>query len=164
MLYVDLRRIARSQVRRLPKGATLQATSLVHEAFLRLDADDEARWSGRNHFLAAAARAMRRIVVEHARRRLAIKRGGQVDHSDNLDELPIELGAPVEDLLALDHALDELEKHDSRQALIVMLRYFVGLPDADIANAIDASERTVRRDWQLAKLFLARRIVGADET
>lgn len=162
LLYRDLRRIAGAQLRRLPKGATLQATALVHEAYLRLANDDASAWSGRNHFLGAAARAMRRIVVEHARRRSTQKRGGDARRDGDLESVPIELGAPVEDLLALDEALDTLEKMNARQAMIVMLRYFVGLPDPDIAEVVGVSPRTVRRDWHIARLRLAQLIAGED--
>ena len=158
LLYHDLRRIARSHVRRLRSGATLQATALIHEAYLRLG--DSAAWSGRGGFLAAAGQAMRRIVVEHARRKSAQKRGGGAPHGEPLETVPVELGVGVDDLLALDEALDRLEQRDPRQATIVTLRFFVGLGDAEIAEAVGISERTVRRDWNLARLFLARQFDG----
>lgn len=162
LLYKDLRRIARSQLGRVAPGGTLQATALVHEAFLRLRRSDDAGWGGRDHFLGAAARAMRRIVVEHARAKLAIKRGSGMRVDESLDQFEIELGAPTEDLLALDEALDELERRHPRQARTVMLRYFAGLEEAVIADVLEVSVRTVRRDWKLAKVFIARRLLAGD--
>ncbi len=156
-LYDELRRMARAQLRRVPPGDTLRATVLVHEAYLRLVGGGDPDFAGRAHFFGAAARAMRRIVVEHARRKLARKRGGDLTRQE-FDEVAIELGAPIEDLLALDEALDQLEHTHPRCAKTVMLRYFGGLTEVEAADALGVDERTVRRHWAQAKLFLARAI------
>lgn len=154
IVYRELRQLAASRLRGERGGHTLQATALVHEAWLRL-ADQRADWQNREHFFAIAARAMRRILVDHARRRAAAKRGdgaGQVPVDDVAHLLP----APMPDgrLLALDEALDRLAALDARQAQVVELRYFAGLSVDDTAALLDLSPTTVKRDWATARAWL----------
>jgi RNA polymerase sigma factor (TIGR02999 family) len=145
-LYGELRRLARARMARLPVGNTLQPTALVHEAYLRL-AKGSSRWSGRAHFFGAAAQAMRQILVEQARRKSAVKHGGGQDRLD-VDDVDIAVEVPVDDLLALDRALERLKADDPRKAEIVLLRYFAGLEREEIADLLGVSVRTVDRDWR----------------
>lgn len=158
LVYEELRRLAQARLTRERPGQTLQATALVHEAFVRLVQADAAQpWRTRGHFFAAAARAMRRILVEHARRRQRIRHGG---HLQRLDADVVEVAAPEirEDLLALDAALDRLAESDPAAAELVQLRYFAGLSMADIAAAMDISTRTADRLWVFAKAWLHREL------
>jgi RNA polymerase sigma factor (TIGR02999 family) len=139
---------------------TLQATALVHEAYLRLVGDAGARWDSRGHFFAAAAEAMRRILIEHARRKQALKHGGGHERMELDDEL-LPIAAPCNDeaeLLALDEALDELERHDAQAAGLVKLRFFAGFSHQEAADALDISRRAADRLWVLAKAWLYQRI------
>jgi RNA polymerase sigma factor (TIGR02999 family) len=157
LVYDELRRLAASALRHERPDHTLQPTALVHEAYLRLADEPTGRWENRSHFLAVAARAMRRILVDHARRHNAAKRGsGAVClHLDDLEHAaPSE--ADAVDLVALDDALGRLSELDPRQARIVELRFFGGLSVEETAAIIDASPRTVRRDWQFARAWLKR--------
>lgn len=170
IVYEELRQLAHSHLGREPGGGagqSLQATELVHEAYLRLlgrDPGDDDRWDGRGHFFAAAARAMRRILVDRARARAALKRGGdlgRVDLDAAADELggatPIESGRPV-DLLSLDRAIQRLEQREPRQAEVVLLRYFAGLTIEQTAAALSVSIATVKTDWAYARAWLRRAI------
>jgi RNA polymerase sigma factor (TIGR02999 family) len=142
LVYDELRRLARQRLAREQPGQTLQATGLVHEAFLRLvDGESARRWDTRGHFFAAAAEAMRRILVDNARRKAAEKRGGRRERQD-LDEVEIAAPAPVVDLLALDEALAKLEAHDPAKARLVKLRYFAGLSEEEAAKALGVSRAT----------------------
>ncbi len=156
LVYEELRALARSRLAATPgRGAdnTLQPTALVHEAYLRLVKTDDPSWNSRGHFFAAAAQAMRQILVDQARRKAAIKHGGGVRHVDAAaEELPIQ--EPAEDLIALDGALAQLEKVDERKARVVMLRYFAGLTAEQTALAMGISEPTVHREWKLARALL----------
>ncbi len=155
VVYDELRRLARAYVRR-ERARSVQATELVHEAYLRL-AGDRPRWRGRTHFLAIAAISMRRVLVERARARGAAKRGGdrvQVTLDDALVAGP---GAAV-DLLAVDEALSTLAALDARQARIVELRFFGGLTVEETAEATGVSPATVKRDWTLARAWLQREL------
>lgn len=159
VVYDELRRLARSYVRR-ERAQSVQATELVHEAYLRLAGGRPQRWQGRTHFLAIAAIGMRRLLVERARARGAEKRGGgrvQVTLDDALVAGP---GAAV-DLLAVDEALSALAALDARQARIVELRFFGGLTVEETAEATGVSPATVKRDWTLARAWLKREL-GAD--
>ena len=159
VVYDELRRLARSYVRR-ERAQSVQATELVHEAYLRLAGGRPQRWRGRTHFLAIAAIGMRRLLVERARARGAEKRGGgrvQVTLDDALVAGP---GAAV-DLLAVDEALSALAALDARQARIVELRFFGGLTVEETAEATGVSPATVKRDWTLARAWLKREL-GAD--
>ena len=158
-VYHELRVLARSRMQREKAGQTLQATALVHEAWLRLDAQGQGgnQWQDRRHFFGAAARAMRQILVERYRRVNRIKRGGE--HQERIDEPDFDaIQSPGRteslDLVALDDALNQLAKRDPRMAEIVQLRYFAGLSVDETADAMGISPRTVKREWSVAKGFL----------
>jgi RNA polymerase sigma factor (TIGR02999 family) len=153
LVYSELRELAQARMAKTPPGNTLQPTALVHEAYLRLVGKDEPGWHSRGHFFAAAAQAMRQILVEQTRRKRSAKRGGGrkrvgAERADAVIE------PPSEDLLALDEALTRLEKADPRKAKVVMLRYFAGLTAEETAAALDISVRTAEREWRFARTFL----------
>ena len=152
-LYRELHGMARRQLGP-NQGQTLDATGLVHEAYLRLVGRSEAEFEDRAHFFAYAASAMRSVVIDYARQRLAAKRGGDLHR---VTDLPEDLGGGLrldEDMLGLDVALDRLGAVDRRLAQVVEMRYFAGLSETEIAGLLKRSERSVRRDWQKARLFL----------
>lgn len=152
-LYSELHQMARRQLAG-QHGQTLDATALVHEAYLKLIGRREAKFEDRAHFFAYAASAMRSVVVDHARQRLAQKRGGDLHRVTDLPE-DLEGGLRVdEDTLALDSALTQLADVDARLARVVELRYFAGLSELEIAALLQRSERSIRRDWQKARLYL----------
>lgn len=153
LVYSQLRTLAARYLRNERDGHTLQPTALVHEAFLKLVDQRTATWQNRAHFLGVAAQAMRRIVVDHARRRGAQKRGG--GNLVTLDEQLAPAGRPL-DLVRVDEALEELRRLDERQARVVELRYFGGLSIEETAEVIGISVATVKRDWVLAKAWLFR--------
>ena len=156
LVYDELRRLAASKLAQEPSGKTLQPTALVHEAFVRLvDVQTQPKWETRGHFFAAAAEAMRRILVESARRKKRLKRGGDRQR-ELLDEAA--LAAPVEDeqLLELDAALEKFQAANSRAAELVKLRYFAGLTNEQAAEALGISSATADRDWTYAKAWLLR--------
>jgi RNA polymerase sigma factor (TIGR02999 family) len=157
LVYDELRRLAAAQLAREKPGQTLDATALVHEAYLRLVDNDPAQpWNSRGHFFAAAAAAMRRILVDNARRKRSLKRGGDRARLD-CDELPL-AAEPREDLLALDAALDKLATTDRVAADLVQLRYFAGLTLPEAAEALAISPRTAGRLWAFARAWLRREI------
>jgi RNA polymerase sigma factor (TIGR02999 family) len=159
LLYQELRRLAASMLAQERPGQTLQATALVHEAWLRVQGDTSQRWESRRHFFAAAAEAMRRILIDNARRKQAARHGGGLHRTEREpDDLPIAAGAPDEELLAVHEALDALAAHEPRKAELVKLRYFVGLTLEETAAVLDLSERTVKRDWAYARAWLYREI------
>jgi RNA polymerase sigma factor (TIGR02999 family) len=161
LVYDELRRLARARMGYERAGQTLQATALVHEAYLRLVHNQSAHdWQNRRHFFAAAAEAMRRILIEKARRRDRLRHGGGRDRVE-LDEADLAIEEPHEDLLALDEALQELERTDPRKAELVKLRYFAGLDEAEAAAALGISRPTASRWWTFAKAWLFDRI-GTD--
>lgn len=152
-LYQELHTMARRQLAG-QHGQTLDATALVHEAYLKLIGRREAKFDDRAHFFAYAASAMRSVVVDYARQRLAQKRGGDLHRVTDLPE-EIEGGLRLdEDMLGLDTALTQLSAVDERLAQVVELRYFAGLSELEIAALLKRSERSIRRDWQKAKMFL----------
>ena len=162
VLYQELRRIAYGYMRREREDHTLQTSALINEAYLRLVGAQIIECEGRIHFLALAARTMRRILVEHARSRAYLKRGGGM--------LPISLGEGVvigqdrdPELLALDDALTDLAQFDARKAQIVEMRFFAGLSVEETANALKVSPQTVLRDWKLSKLWLSRQMTPAQK-
>jgi len=157
LVYDELRRLAQWQMSREKPGQTLQATALVHEAWLRLVGDGNDRWEGRRHFFAAAAEAMRRILIDSARRKQSVRHGGGMQRME-LGELQVAAGAPDEELLAVDEALNAFAAHDPRKAELVKLRYFVGLTLEEAANTLGLSERTAKRDWAYARAWLYREI------
>jgi RNA polymerase sigma factor (TIGR02999 family) len=157
LVYDELRQLARAQMARLPPGQTLQPTALVHEAYLRLLGKEELHLESRRHFFFVAARAMRDILVEQARRKAGPKRGGG-RRRVGLDENVAAVEPPVDNVLALHEALTELEKHDPLKAQIVQLRYFAGMTVPETAQVLGKSERTLHRDWRFIKAWLENRI------
>ena len=161
LVYEELRRLAAARLAREKPGQTLQATALVHDAYIRLVDSEKARhWNSRGHFFSAAAEAMRRILVESARHKARVKQGGDVQRLD------IELGellAPEtsDDLLALDEALDRLAENDSQAAELVKLRYFAGLTIPQAAEALGISPRKADMLWSFARAWLRREIEGS---
>ena len=160
LVYDELRRLAAQKLAGEQRGQTLQATALVHEAYLRLvGGDPEKPWDGRRHFFAAAAEAMRRILVENARRKRSLKRGGDRARQD-LDEADCAAPQPREDLEALDEALDRLAARDPRKAELVKLRYFAGCTIAEAAQLLGISTTTAERWWAYARAWLHQEIIG----
>lgn len=163
LVYDELRALAQSRMRNEPAGHTLQPTALVHEAYMRLIGDGNAKWENRGHFFGAAALAMRRILVERARRYKQPKHGGGRKRLD-IDQIDKTADhASDTDLIALDEVLKKLEEHDPRMAQIVMLRFFAGLSVEDTAAAMDISPRTVKREWAVAKAWLFQQMTGVEE-
>jgi RNA polymerase sigma factor (TIGR02999 family) len=161
LVYAELRRLAARKLAQEAPGQTLDATALVHEAYVRLvDTTNVQQWNSRGHFFAAAAEAMRRILVERARHKRSLKAGGAFRRQEMADlELPV--AGPNLDLLALDEALDNLERHDRRLAQVVKLRFFAGLTIAETAAALGISTSTAENDWSYARSWL-RLEVGGD--
>jgi RNA polymerase sigma factor (TIGR02999 family) len=158
LVYDELRRLAAHKLAHEQPGQTLQPTALVHEAYLRLVAAEQPQpWDGRRHFFAAAAQAMRRILIDRARRKGAVKRGGGTRRLD-LDDLALTSDERGDELLALDEALDELERHDAQAARLVQLRYFAGLSHQEAADALGIGRRAADRLWALARAWLYRQI------
>lgn len=161
LVYDELRKLAKHRMGQLPPGQTLQPTALVHEAYMRLVGTNEPSWDSRGHFFAAAAQAMRNILVDQARRRSRQKRGGGRDRVD-LDEVTPFIEPPSVDVLALDEALDRLRAQDKRKSEIVMLRYFAGLTVEETADVLNVSTNTVDRHWSYARAWLHREISKGD--
>lgn len=157
LVYEELRRLAGHKMAGEASGHTLQATALVHEVWLRLTGSNQQSWANRAHFFAAAAEAMRRILVEHARRKLSQKRGAGAGHEE-LNEAAIILTAPPDELLAVNEALDKLAAEDASAAELVKLRYFVGMTMDEAATAMGLAKRTAEGIWTYAKAWLAREI------
>lgn len=161
LVYDELRRLARQKLAGETPGQTLQATALVHEAYLRLVGKDNRGqdWNSRGHFFGAAAEAMRRILVENARRKKSLKRGGAFVRQD-LNEAQLVANEPQEDVLALDEALNKLAEEDPPKAQLVKLRYFAGLTMQEAADALGFSLATAERYWAYARAWLHRQIVS----
>jgi RNA polymerase sigma factor (TIGR02999 family) len=159
LVYEELRKLAAARLAHEKPGQTLQATALVHEAYLRLIGSEEEvhEWDGRRHFFAAAAEAMRRILVERARRQATLKHGGEFHRVDLDGQLFVDQDRATE-LVALDEALVALELHDSQAAQVVKLRYFAGLSHQDTAQAMNLSRRAADRLWALARAWLYQRL------
>jgi RNA polymerase sigma factor (TIGR02999 family) len=156
LVYDELRKLAAARMAREKPGHTLQATALVHEAYVRLvDVEKAQQWNSRGHFFGAAAEAMRRILVESARRKQSLMLGGDLARCE-LDDSEIAAPEMEHDLLALDEALERLSETDPQAAELVKLRYFSGLTVADAAEVLDVSTRTAERLWTYAKAFLLR--------
>lgn len=163
VVYDELRRIAASQMARERAGQTLQPTALVHEAYLRLIGAGEIRWNSRGHFFSAAAEAMRRILVDRARSKGRIKRGGgrlRIDVDQGLDALQALDASVDEELLEIDGALSRLQRHDPEIATIVKLRFFTGLTIEETAAALDISFANVRSGWHYARAWMHRELAG----
>ena len=155
LVQPELHRLAHHYMSQERAGHTLQTTALINEAYLRLADDSQPLWQNRNHFVAAAAQLMRRIMVDHARQRLSLKRGGGAVRV-TLDETALVTDSRSEELLALDEALETLAAQDPRKSQIVELRYFGGLTVEETADFLKLSLRTVEREWNMAKAWLYR--------
>jgi RNA polymerase sigma factor (TIGR02999 family) len=157
LVYEQLRHLAAARMTQQPPGHTLQATALVHEAWLRLTGSNETSWENRAHLFSAAAEAMRRILVENARRKARLKRwGGQQRH--DLEGLELADTTPDDKILLIDESLARLQAEDPATARIVMLKFFAGLTNQEVARALGVSERTIERDWAFARSWLYRAI------
>ena len=160
LVYEELRKLAAARLANENPGQTLTATALVHEAYVRLvDVEQDQRFNTRAHFFAAAAESMRRILIDNARRKRSRKRGGGLLRHD-LDDLEVALSEPVEDLLALDEALNKLQAADKSAAELVRLRFFAGLPIPEAAEMLGISPRSADRLWSYARAWLYREIQG----
>jgi RNA polymerase sigma factor (TIGR02999 family) len=158
VVYEELRKLAAHKMANEAPGHTLQPTALVHEAYLRLGGSGEARaWAGRTHFFATAAEAMRRILVESARRKKRLKHGGQMERVD-FDEFELPMPMPDDELLAMDEALDRLSTVDSRAAEMVKLCFFVGMTQEQAAKELGVSLATAERVWSFARAWLFREV------
>lgn len=157
LVYEELRRLARYKMAGESSGHTLQPTALVHEAWLRLVTPGEQSWQNRAHFFTAAAEAMRRILVDHARRKHSLKRGGGA-LKEELDESSIVLAAPADEILAVNDALEQLQSEDPQAAELVKLRYFIGLTMEEAAGSLGLSVRSTERIWTFARAWLSKQI------
>ena len=155
LIYEELRRLAQQQLRREPDGHTLSPTALVHEAYMRLLDYNRVEWAGRAHFMAVAATAMRRILVDHARGHRSLKRGGRLSRV-SLDAVELGTEERADLLLAIDEGLERLKAVEPRQAQVVECRFFGAMTEEETAAALDISLRTVKRDWARAKAWLHR--------
>jgi RNA polymerase sigma factor (TIGR02999 family) len=153
IVYEELRKVAAQRLARELPGQTLQATALVHEAWLRLNRSGSQGWEGQTHFFGAAAEAMRRILIENARRKHSLKGGGRLEKLD-LDQVDVAANADEETLLAVNAALEKLSLEDARAAEVVKLRFFVGMSNVEAAAALGISERSVKRCWTFARAWL----------
>lgn len=158
-VYDELRSLARAKMARERQGHTLQATALVHEAWMSLGENTQSNWENRRHFFGAAAEAMRRILVDHARKRQAEKRGsGAV--AVELSDSAIETDVPSDELLAVHEVLGELEEEDPQTAELVKMRYFIGLTMQEAADALGLKKRTAEGIWQFGRTWLSHRLRG----
>ncbi|WP_417851878.1 ECF-type sigma factor [Thalassoglobus sp.] len=161
LVYDELRKLASSRMEQESAGQTIQPTALVHEAFLRLIGNEaDIRWDNRGHFFAAAAEAMRRILIDNARRRNSLKRGGQLSRRKFQEEDAVQVPDDYESLLALDEALTKLANVEPELAQMVELRYFTGLTVEETAKILGVSERTTKRNWAYARAWLRREMSG----
>lgn len=162
LVYDELRKLAAAYLAHEKPGQTFQPTALVHEAYLRLvGGSNPDQWNSRGHFFGAAGMAIRRILVENDRRKKSLKRGGDLARKPLEGDHPVALGEPREDLLALDEALDKLAVIDRELAELVHLIYFAGLTQQEAAETLGIGERTVRRNWTVARAWLRREIEGS---
>ncbi|HEX3625236.1 MAG TPA: sigma-70 family RNA polymerase sigma factor [Verrucomicrobiae bacterium] len=163
LVYDELRKLAASKMANEQPNQTLQPTALVHEAWLRLTGNENAKWNGRAHFFGAAAEAMRRILIDNARRKQALRHGGGKQRVD-VDEIEIAAPAKAEEMLAINEALEELAAMDKPKAELVKLHYFVGLTMEDCAGVLGISVPTARRWWNYARAWLFQKIQNDDGT
>ena len=157
LVYDELRKLAAHQMSQQPTGQTLQATALVHEAYLRLIGRESVPWNSRGHFFSAAAEAMRRILIERARKKSARKRGGGLQRVD-LDEVDIAQDTEDDLLLLLNEALEEFREKDATAAELIKLRFFAGLPNDQAAQLLGVPERRAKRSWAYARAWLYHRV------
>ncbi len=162
VVYQELRHLAAQRLSREPPGQTLQATALVHEAYIRLVGEEARTWKSRGHFFAAAAEAMRRILIENARRKQSLKRGGDRQRVD-IDDAQLSIEEPSEDIVVLDEALTKLTQEDPEVAEMVKLRYFAGLTIEQAAEILGISCRTADRYWSYARAWLYQEITKANK-
>jgi RNA polymerase sigma factor (TIGR02999 family) len=153
LVYDELRRHASNRMARESAAQTLQPTALVHEAWLRLFGNGEQRWQNRAHFFGAAAEAMRRILIEKARGRSRLKRGGDQVHID-IDQVELAATMPEDKVLLIDDALERLQTQDPEKARVVVLKFFGGLTNQEVAESMNLTERTIERHWAYAKAWL----------
>jgi RNA polymerase sigma factor (TIGR02999 family) len=160
LVYEDLRKLAAYRMTRLAPGQTLQPTALVHDAWLRLVSAEQQTWQNRAHFFAAAAEAMRRVLIDHIRHKARLKRGGG---QERLDVQAIELAdrTPDETVLLINEALERLEVEAPEKARVVVLKFFGGLTDREVATSLGVTERTVERHWAYARAWLMR-VIGQE--
>ena len=163
LVYDQLRAIARRLLRHESPGHTLQPTALVNEAYVRLAGKHQINWQGKTHFFAIGAKVMRRILVDHARRKKSKKRGGGMYRIPLADDLCVS-NRNQEDVLAIEMAIEKLEKLDHRQARIVELRFYGGLTVEEVAEVLGVSKRTVEADWTMVRAWLRREIAGETVT
>ncbi len=158
LIYSELRRLASFRLRNVPSGQTLQVTSLVHEAYLRIARGEKKHWENRGHFYATAGEVMRHIVIENIRRRKSLKRGGNLNRF-SIEDYDVVVNSPnLDDLLDLDQALTKLSESDPALARLVELRYFVGLTIDETAEVLEMSPRTVKRNWAFVRAWLGREL------
>ena len=157
LVYDELRRLAAARMAQEAAGQTLQPTALVHEAWLRMVKDGERNWQNRAHFFGAAAEAMRRILIENARRKSRLKRGGDQARID-IEQLELAATTPDDKVLLIDDALERLQAEDPEKARIVVLKFFGGLTNQEVAENLGVTERTIERQWAFAKAWLFRSI------
>ncbi len=158
-VYDEMKRQARAIMSRERADHTLQPTALVHEAFMRISGQASVEWQDRHHFYGIASRLMRQVLVDHARKRATGKRGGNFVHF-SIEDIQVAVEERAAAILAIDDVLDQLSKIDERQAKIVEMRFFGGMTNAEIAEALGTSERTVGREWESARLWLYRELNG----
>ena len=162
LVYEELRKLAAARMAHERPGQTLQATALVHEAYLRLvGAEHQQHWKSRGHFFGAAAEAMRRILIERARKRQAVKHGGQMRRVD-LDKIDVAMKADDEQLLRIDEALQRLAQRDPQSVNLIKLRFFAGMSNAEAAQALGMAERTANRLWAYARAWLFQELSDED--
>lgn len=159
-VYDELRKLARAKMAREPAGQTLQTTALVHEAWLRLGGDAQPRWENRAHFFGAAAEAMRRILVDNARRKKRFRHGGDL-HRVDWENLDVAMAGNDDAVLAVHEALGRLAQHDPVGARLIELRFFAGLPNVEAARVLGLAERSAKRTWAYARAWLQKELTGA---
>ena len=158
LVYGDLRKLATARMARLAPGQTLQATALVHEAYVRLVGSTDPGWQGRAHFYGAAARAMRDILADHLQRKGSLKRGGHLRRVGDDTAAQLSCEGPSDDVLAVEEVLEQFEREYPRKAEVVTLSFFGGLTTGEVAEVLGLSPRTVERDWRFAKAWLNGRL------
>ena len=163
LLYADLRRLASARLARLAPGQTLQATELVHDAYLSLMKGTDSGWQSRAHFFGAAARAMRDIVADHLQRKGSLKRGGHLRRVENWTTAELTDEGPSDNLILVEEALQEFEARYPRKAQVVTMAFYGGLTTAEIAEVLQVSTRTVEREWRFARAWLNRRLAEPEE-